>query len=457
MALVYAFSLFGFAISILLVGFLTLIKRRDEIAVRFLIFCIDVFGWAVLISFWASQLFSAEISLWQMKFSHAFSTTIPVAWLHFVFTFSGRKEPFKGFFRIFYFISAFFSLSCFTPYFLSGTHPILEFKYYPSPGPIYHIFTFVFFILVPYAFWCLVQAMEASSGTLRKQYQYLIAAMIVAFLAGSTTFFPVYKIPLPLYLIPTMLAFPFLMGYALIKYGLFDVQQIADAFQREKLTAIGIVAASLNHELRNPLYIAKGKIESYFDGVEHGLSVKEEKSYTVLTAVQDQLIRASDIIQRFSDFAKPLHNSRDKERMLLKDTFRDVLGLVSNEFEMQKIKLNLELMDGITIHANRRQIEEIFFNLIINACHAMSEKGGDLSIKAAQSNDKVIIEIADTGPGIPEENRNKIFEPFFSTKGERGSGLGLYITKQLLEKNSGKISVKSKAGKGTSFILEFKR
>ena len=458
--MIYSYSLFGFSMSVLLVGFLTLIKRREEVGTRFFIFCADVFGWGILISFWISQQFSESTSLWIIRTSHMFSTTIPVAWLHFVRVFSGQKEPHKFFYKILYLAAALMSLSCLTPYFISGTHSILGLKYYPSPGPVYHFFTLYFFILVPYAFWSLVLAVKQSSGTMRRQFQYLIAAVVVAFAAGSSTFLPVYNIATPLYLIPAMLLFPFLMGIALIKYGLFDVQQIADSFQREKITALGIMAASLNHEMRNPLYIAKGKIEGYRDGVETSrlvLAEKEKKADEVIVSVAHQLERTLDIMQRFSDFARPQNMSK-KEKIIFKELFQDVSELVSYEIQRKKITVKVDIDPKLTIQAHKRQMEEVLVNLMINASQALGNSGGEIHIKASGPNHKIAIEISDNGAGISEENLTRIFDPFFTTKESgKGTGLGLYITKQLVERNGGKISVKSKPGKGTCFRLEFKR
>jgi two-component system, NtrC family, sensor kinase len=120
---------------------------------------------------------------------------------------------------------------------------------------------------------------------------------------------------------------------------------------------------------------------------------------------------------------------------------------------MKNIQLIQQAENGLTVFMNRRQLEEVFFNLIINACHAMEKEGGMLKLNAYRPNKKVIVEIADTGVGIPKENKTRVFDPFYSTKGDQGSGLGLYITKQLIERNGGKISVKSKHGEGTKFTL----
>jgi signal transduction histidine kinase len=451
-------SILLFSFGVLLVAVLALMKRKDRIALRFMFFSIAVCGWGFAEAVWFSRNYGMESTLLLCRISNAFAIWIPMTWFHFVLDFLGKKEPIKYFYSLNYAVALFLTSVSFTHFFIPGLHPILDFKYYGSAGPLYHLFTAVFFLLVPFGFTYLIRAYR-SDANLREQLKYFIGATVIGFTAGSTTFLPVYKVPFPLFLLPLMILYPFLMGIGLIRYGLFDVQQIADAFQREKLTAIGIMAASLNHELRNPLYIAKGRMESYQDaagrGIFSSLEDRQKNAEMVISSASQHLQRAMDIIQRFSDFAKPLNSHRDKERILLKDALYEVLELVSNEFEMQKIRLRHEPMDGISVYVNRRQLEEIFFNLIINACHAMNEKGGELLVKASQPNGKVIVEIADTGPGIADENQKRIFEPFFSTKGEKGSGLGLYITKQLVEKNGGKIAIKSKMGQGARFILTF--
>ena len=113
------------------------------------------------------------------------------------------------------------------------------------------------------------------------------------------------------------------------------------------------------------------------------------------------------------------------------------------------------------LKVDRRHLEEILFNLIVNACQALKAVPRDtakskIEISAAQQNGHINIAISDNGPGIPSDRLKKIFEPFFTTK-EEGTGLGLYIVKQLVEKNSGKIFVQSECGKGTVFSLKFIR
>ena len=158
----------------------------------------------------------------------------------------------------------------------------------------------------------------------------------------------------------------------------------------------------------------------------------------------------------------------------IQEALQNVLDLVSYEFELDRIHIQNNIDHNLPpIQADQRQLEEILFNLIVNACHAMGKGGGELTIssscysrasgnpstldprsKRSGMTDKVILEIADTGSGIPQEHLKHLFEPFHTTKGDKGTGLGLYITKQLVERNGGKISVKREERQGTSFVLE---
>lgn len=451
----YSLSVLLFSFGVLLIAILALSKRKDEIAVRFALFSISVCGWGFLYSIWTSQPYSPETILKLVRASEVFAVFIPICWIHFVFSFIGREEPWPRFYLINYVIGVVLACLSPTPLFFTGVHEVPIFRYYKSPGPIFYVFFALFFVLIPYAFFYLAKACHNAKGAHKLQLKFLLLGWLIAFLAGAATFFPAFKITGPLWLLFLLPLYPFFIGIPLIRYGLFDPQHIANAFQREKLAAIGTIAASLNHELRNPLYIAQGRIQAHIDAIDRSLYPKEEKTYEVLNAAHQQLLRAMDIIQRFSDFAKPANSQRDKERVYLKETLENVLELVSNEFQLSKIQLIPPVMNGEVVCVNRRQLEEIFFNLILNACHAMGEKGGQLRISVVHQNEKVVIEIADTGPGIPDNHRMHIFDPFFSTKGEKGSGLGLYITKQLVERNGGKIAVKSKLGAGTKFTLSF--
>ena len=162
-----------------------------------------------------------------------------------------------------------------------------------------------------------------------------------------------------------------------------------------------------------------------------------------------------EIMKRFAMFAKQgVKEETQLAEISLSETFEGVLPLIRHELELDKIQLVKKVPNDLPrIRADRRQIEEIFFNLIVNACQAMKD-GGKLTVQAEQRNGSVQVEIQDDGPGIPSEQISKIFEPFYTTK-ESGTGLGLYVTKQLVERNGGHIFLQSKLNQGTNFILKF--
>ena len=455
----YSISMLLFSFGVVVIAILALVKRKDKIAKHFLIFSFSVSGWGFLWSFWMNQLYSKDTILWLARWGHLFAVFIPIAWLRFVFEYINKREPFRYFYLINYLVTAFLAVASLTPSFIPKLHLMLNLNYFPSAGPTYHFFTLLFFTIVPFAFFYLLLAYRRAEGQAKQQLKCFLIATLIGFSAGGSTFLWAYKVPCPLFLIVLMPAYPIFMGIALIRYGLFDVQQIADAFHKEKLAAIGMLAASINHEIRNPLYVIQGLAESHLANMQEGIYAQSDQALTraneILKKASEQVARAMDIMRRFAEFSKPSGNKNTKETLVLGQVLGDVIGLASNEFELQKIKLNLVPMNGLKVFANRRHLEEIFFNLIVNACQAMRENGGELSINAYKTHRKTCVEVSDTGPGVLKEDLSKIFEPFYSTKGEKGSGLGLYITKQLVERNGGKIFVRSRNGEGTTFIVEF--
>jgi signal transduction histidine kinase len=453
----YSFSVLNFSFGALLTAILIVIKRKDQISTRFFFFSMVVCGWGYFFSFFITQSYSQEMELLLVRLCYVFVIFIPITWLRFVFEFLNQKEPFPFFYTINEIIAFACALACPTPLMFEGISSFRQYKYLPIPGIMHHLHAVQFFSLVPLGFYNLIKSFEQSVGEKKDQLKYFIAATVVGFVAGGTIYLVYYRIPCPLYLLVLMPLYPILMAVSLIKYGLFDVQRIADAFQREKITALGIMAASLNHEMRNPLYIAKGKIEAYRDSIERqhfDSAEKEKRTEETVNAVASQLDRTLDIMQRFSDFARPEHMTK-RENLNLKELFQEASELVSYEILRNKAVLKMESEQEAMLYANKRQMEEILVNLMINSSQSLGDNGGEIRLKGKKTAHKITVEVSDNGPGMNEETQKRIFDPFFSTKGEKGSGLGLYITKQLVEKNGGKIEVRSKPGASTSFILTF--
>ncbi|MFC1590506.1 ATP-binding protein [Candidatus Omnitrophota bacterium] len=235
----------------------------------------------------------------------------------------------------------------------------------------------------------------------------------------------------------------------------------AEAAQREKMAVIGTLSAGINHEICNPLGIARGQCEAYLLNMRDGLyknKTSEEllkKAEDIMKKVIHETDRATVITKKLSSFAKPAKG--DMQVVNIDDEIDEVLGLVSYELRLEKIEIEKKFIgNDLKILADKKQVQEIFFNVIRNAGQAIGEKG-KITISAKSSDDKVVIDIKDTGHGIPADKIKELFNPFFTTKEPgKGTGLGLFIVRQVVERNGGRIYLKeTKVGEGTTFALEF--
>ena len=135
----------------------------------------------------------------------------------------------------------------------------------------------------------------------------------------------------------------------------------------------------------------------------------------------------------------------------------EIVGLIGHDLELSNIEFRKDFPQGFpTISGDHKQIQEVFFNIIRNAAQAMDKKAGRIVVSGFSQNGSAIIRVADNGSGIPTDKIGQIFNPFYTTKEPgKGTGLGLFIVKQVVEKNKGTISVESDAGVGTTFTLKF--
>lgn len=240
-----------------------------------------------------------------------------------------------------------------------------------------------------------------------------------------------------------------------------NAQLLTEAAQAERRAAIGTMSAGINHEIGNPLNIMSTKIQMFKLSRQKGMFKDKpvEETLDHAEAALDECLkqsgRISEITKKLSNFAKP---SKEFKPQLINiaDEIEETLAMVGHDLELEKIKIEKKIpSDLYKILADRREIQQVFFNIIRNAAQAI-EEAGKITITAANNTNKLHIEIQDTGKGIPEDKIHRIFEPFFTTKvPNQGTGLGLSIVRQLVWKNKGEISFRSQSGVGTIFILEF--
>ncbi|MDO9035246.1 MAG: PAS domain S-box protein [Methanoregula sp.] len=213
---------------------------------------------------------------------------------------------------------------------------------------------------------------------------------------------------------------------------------------KEKLAVLGKLAGGVGHELRNPLGAIKNA--AYF--LNMVLENPEPDVKETLEIMTREVARSEDILSSLLDFARPTVLTIRKVRI------NDVIAeAVARNPIPENITLTRTLDDTLPdIMADPDKLLQVFTNLITNACQAMPG-GGTLAVTTmSPAEDRVSVSVRDTGTGITEEHMKRLFEPLFSTKA-KGIGLGLVVTKAIVEAHQGSIDVRSEAGKGTTFTV----
>ncbi len=465
------------AYNAFLTGLFVLLKRRDRGGFHYFIVSFVIFLWGMGLSFMLNNDLSETVAKDWGRFSQIAAVLIPATWLHFVLVYTNQVGYFKKvLFAVYFFTLAILPFAL-TPYFILGFRTIVGIKVYPIPGLAYVAFTLLFVLTICFSFWIFLKGIQkASSMEKKKDYKIVCFASLYGYLTGSLSFLPVYGIVFPQYNLLAMPLWQILLAYGMIRHHIFDLEEILYAARKDKMAAIGTLATSINHEIRNPLYIIKGMSESHLANFGESVYSNQEqalrKANEILGKTAVQAARAMDIMKRFAMFAKQdVKQDPQIEPVNLNQILSVVLPLVNHELELDKIELIQNIPQDLpAVKTDRRHLEEILFNLVVNACQAIKdprplkdcfavrECGGDnkgrIEITAAQQNSYVNILIKDNGPGIEAGQLQKIFDPFYTTK-EQGTGLGLYVTRQLVEKNKGKISATSKPGQGTEFLIRF--
>lgn len=220
-----------------------------------------------------------------------------------------------------------------------------------------------------------------------------------------------------------------------------------------KLATIGRMAASVAHEINNPLAIINEDagllkdMATFTEDYPH-----KEKTLNLVASIHKSVDRCSNVTHRLLGFAKRMEVAR--EPIALDKLLEEVVGFQRTEIVHRNIKIEYHFPDAAPpIESDRGKLQQVFLNVIGNALAAVDD-GGLIEIRVVHiDTDHLAVVITDNGTGITEADLKNIFEPFYSTKGEFGTGLGLSITRDIVNKLGGTIDVHSKLGRGTSFIV----
>jgi two-component system sensor histidine kinase PilS (NtrC family) len=241
-------------------------------------------------------------------------------------------------------------------------------------------------------------------------------------------------------------------GHLIVFQDLTYYKQMEEALRRkEKLAAIGEMAAGLAHEIRNPLASLYGSIQ-LLQG-EVSLEGTQERLMGIVLKESERL---DALITDFLLFAFP--HVGDRESIPLRDLVEETLEVFRKGPHFhEKLRVEVHVDPMVRIDGNRRQIQQILWNLLLNAAQSMSE-GGEIRVEGEQTRSRAGVSsvswrVQDTGRGIDAENLTRIFDPFYTSR-QGGTGLGLAIVHRIVENHGGRIHVHSELGKGTIFEIE---
>ena len=214
----------------------------------------------------------------------------------------------------------------------------------------------------------------------------------------------------------------------------------------EKMAAIGLLAAGVAHEVNTPLTGISSFTQMLLERAE-----PDDPRTPLLEKIERQTFRAAKIVNSLLNLARPA--SSDAAPVDLNAVIGDVLSLLEHQFRTGRIQVRRELSPAVVVRGVEYKLQQVFLNLFLNARDAMP-KGGWMTVSSRAEGSHAVVELADTGVGIPAEHLARIYDPFFTTKPEgRGTGLGLSVTYGIVQEHGGVLTCESAPGQGTRFRL----
>ncbi|MHA3772584.1 two-component system sensor histidine kinase NtrB [Verrucomicrobiota bacterium sgz303538] len=223
--------------------------------------------------------------------------------------------------------------------------------------------------------------------------------------------------------------------------------------RQEKLASLGILAAGVAHEIRNPLTAIRARLFT----LQKALT-KESRPFADSEFIAREISRLERIVRDFLQFARP--GEPQRVMFSVRELLHEVCELMTPDIESNSVALGIAPGADISLFGDIQQLKQVLINLVRNAAESMGETGGRISLQAridrmpvgGVSTDAAVLEVEDTGAGIPAEVQERLFDPFFTTK-PSGTGLGLSIAARIVEKHGGTLRFQTRPGHGTTFGL----
>jgi two-component system sensor histidine kinase HydH len=246
-----------------------------------------------------------------------------------------------------------------------------------------------------------------------------------------------------LLMIATLLLTAWVMGIFLYRYARREERHREEMARREQMAQLGELGAVLAHEIRNPLAGIKGYSQLLHEQVQGSAHAG------FLEMIVTETLRLEELVNALMSYAR--QEQVPPEPLDLSALLEHSLTLIRPEADACRVALRPVIPAGIGIVGSRNGLEQVMLNILKNALQAMPD-GGDLRVVALRSPKVVTVTVTDTGPGIPIEDRERIFKPFHTTK-PRGTGLGLAVCRKIVEEHGGTITVGGEPGNGAVFTI----
>ncbi|HYX24799.1 MAG TPA: ATP-binding protein, partial [Thermoanaerobaculia bacterium] len=241
--------------------------------------------------------------------------------------------------------------------------------------------------------------------------------------------------------------------YVLVVHDVSERVAMENALrEKDRLAALGMLAAGVAHEVNTPITGISSYAQMLLEETE-----PSDPHYDILKKVERQTFRASRIVNNLLEFAR--NRQKEKKAVTVAPLIGECLDLLGERLGQRGIELQwAPPRENVQVLGCDGELQQVFTNLILNAVDAMHDTGGRLTVDLMASDSQVLVRVQDSGPGIPPEKLERIFQPFYSTKLSRGgTGLGLSISFEIVRRHGGDLRVVSRPGEGACFLVELPR